>query len=164
MEDKEVLASLCWYDPRNPDGEKDQEVIDEHNRLLREKEGKICLCENCFYGRTELAEYIISLKPSIVGTIKDCPDCKYDCGYANCSSEEWKNAIDSGEITMDVQGNCIFFQPKEDPESIDVAIMEKKPVNKVDLTIIIEDDPPQLGGDMDHRYSWEKKEKNKGEE
>ena len=66
-----VLTSLCWYDPRNPEGEKDQEVIADHDRLLK-KYGAICHCDNCFYGRTELAEALIILKPSIVGITLAC--------------------------------------------------------------------------------------------
>lgn len=47
---KDVMSDLCSYDERNPDwfdgkGEKPDD----------------CYCDNCFYGRTTLAEYILKL-------------------------------------------------------------------------------------------------------
>ena len=48
MTKDEVLSSLCYYDPRNPDydAENGEKVKD-------------CACDNCFYGRTKLAEHIL---------------------------------------------------------------------------------------------------------
>ena len=60
MTREEVLTRLCYYDLRNPDGALDQEdVIDHHVNLIRTKQK--CSCDNCFYGRTRLAEYILTL-------------------------------------------------------------------------------------------------------
>lgn len=63
MNQQEILEELCYYDPRNPDCTKDEEAIQDHkDRLL--KTGKTCSCDNCFYGRTKLAEMILSLQPT----------------------------------------------------------------------------------------------------
>jgi len=51
MTNKEILSNLCAYDKRNPENQSDW------------GEAKTpCYCDNCFYGRTELAEYILKLK------------------------------------------------------------------------------------------------------
>lgn len=51
-----VYENLCTYDLRNPD-----------NTVLYESDVKVdpCYCDNCFYGRTELAEKIISLEEKL---------------------------------------------------------------------------------------------------
>ena len=46
----EILESLCIYDKRNPDW--DEEGTKKEN----------CYCDNCFHGKTELAEEILKLK------------------------------------------------------------------------------------------------------
>jgi len=52
---RKVLENLCYYDKRNPDG--DFVNTGENNKKLDP-----CYCDNCFYGRTELAEEIIRLR------------------------------------------------------------------------------------------------------
>jgi hypothetical protein len=52
MEKMDILRMLCYYDPRNPDGAS----IDE--REDRKPEAA-CYCDNCFYGRSKLASYIL---------------------------------------------------------------------------------------------------------
>jgi hypothetical protein len=54
MEKSKVLENLCWYDPRNPDYDRDysREVVDRSNRY----------CDNCFHGKHELAEEILRLR------------------------------------------------------------------------------------------------------
>lgn len=42
----QILKKLCWYDVRNP------------NRVEDERKAN-CSCDNCFYGRHELAETIL---------------------------------------------------------------------------------------------------------
>ena len=60
MKKEEILSSLCEYDKRNPDCTFDDEEIQERKeRLLKKKTS--CFCDNCFYGRTELAEYILKI-------------------------------------------------------------------------------------------------------
>ena len=66
MEQNEILESLCYYDKRNPTSNVDDEDIEEHNNSLIRKSKKLgyipdCSCDNCFYGRTKLAEYILTL-------------------------------------------------------------------------------------------------------
>jgi hypothetical protein len=53
MTNKEVLSNLCYWDERNPVG-----VTSQENEGKRTKQ---CFCDNCFYGRTKLAEYILEL-------------------------------------------------------------------------------------------------------
>ena len=53
MEDWEKIeSSLCYYDSRNPYGRRSEEEIKPED----------CHCDNCFYGRTELAEEILRLR------------------------------------------------------------------------------------------------------
>ena len=55
MKIKEVYGNLCYYDNRNPDN--NNEFMDKEDIPLK----KDCYCDNCFYGRTELAEYILEI-------------------------------------------------------------------------------------------------------
>ena len=52
MDIEEVKTRLCYYDSRNPDNI----IMDGHV-----KNDDDCYCDNCFYGRTKLAEYILEL-------------------------------------------------------------------------------------------------------
>ena len=52
---EQVYSNLCYYDDRNPDN--NNEFIDMEELPL--KGG--CYCDNCFYGRTKLAEYILEI-------------------------------------------------------------------------------------------------------
>jgi hypothetical protein len=71
MKHSEILSNLCYYDKRNPDCTADNEEIEEHKKMLERASKKIgyeksCSCDNCFYGRTKLAEELlkyIQLKP-----------------------------------------------------------------------------------------------------
>ena len=60
---KEVTENLCYYDKRNPDAQ-DAESIADHNESLKRESKKRgypvnCSCDNCFYGRTKLANEIL---------------------------------------------------------------------------------------------------------
>jgi hypothetical protein len=60
MEYSEILESLCYYDKRNPDCTlDDDEIID------RKKRKPNCSCDNCFYGRTKLAEELLKLSDEL---------------------------------------------------------------------------------------------------
>lgn len=63
---KWVLEKLCCYDPRNPDNTL--EYLDGSYENYKNAEGE-CFCDNCFYGRSKLANHIIELyegfKPNI---------------------------------------------------------------------------------------------------
>lgn len=61
MNQQEILEELCYYDPRNPDCTKDEDDIAEYKERLL-KRGKTCSCDNCFYGRTKLAEHILAIQ------------------------------------------------------------------------------------------------------
>ena len=50
MDIKEIYENLCYYDERHPD-------YDGVNPYNKDR----CCCDNCFYGRTELAKYILTL-------------------------------------------------------------------------------------------------------
>ena len=59
MEQIEILKSLCYYDKRNPDCTADEEEMKDHVALMKKK---TCTCDNCFYGRTKLAEELLKPK------------------------------------------------------------------------------------------------------
>ena len=59
MEQEQILSSLCAYDKRNPDCIFDDEEIEDHNRKV--SKACPCYCDNCFYGRAQLAEHILSI-------------------------------------------------------------------------------------------------------
>jgi len=70
MKIKDVANKLCNYDTRNPDGVityLTEEEIKEEGLTTKAKDD--CACDNCFYGRTPLAEYIIKLKSEINAVI-----------------------------------------------------------------------------------------------
>ena len=52
---KEVYTNLCAYDKRNPFCTETCGC--ERSELTREN----CMCDNCFYGRTKMAEQILDL-------------------------------------------------------------------------------------------------------
>jgi hypothetical protein len=56
MDIQEVKKKLCYYDKRNPNSNFEIEEIDN----IKCEKGN-CFCNNCFYDRTELAEYILEL-------------------------------------------------------------------------------------------------------
>lgn len=47
MTEHEIMLKLCYNDPRHPD--YDPEV----------RKSEDCYCDNCFYGRHKLADYIL---------------------------------------------------------------------------------------------------------
>lgn len=59
MKMKDIASNLCYYDKRNPDNNLDIMDLDDNEIEVAKKD---CHCDNCFYGRTKLAEYIIKLK------------------------------------------------------------------------------------------------------
>jgi hypothetical protein len=54
MDIKEVYENLCSYDSRNPNN-----VVDEDDPQPTKEH---CYCDNCFYGKDELAKEIIKLR------------------------------------------------------------------------------------------------------
>lgn len=70
MKMKDIASRLCNYDTRNPDGVityLTEDEIKEEGLTTKAKDN--CACDNCFYGRTVLAEYIIKLKSELNSTI-----------------------------------------------------------------------------------------------
>lgn len=64
----EIYESLCHYDKRNPDCTADDEDIEDHKAQLLKVSKKLgynktCSCDNCFYGRTKLAEELLKYLP-----------------------------------------------------------------------------------------------------
>jgi hypothetical protein len=57
----DLTKSLCYYDIRNPESVGDLDVIAAHELGIRSGRIASCMCDNCFYGRTELAETAIHL-------------------------------------------------------------------------------------------------------
>ena len=52
MEIQKILENLCVYDKRNPD----YDVMTNNGEWKKQKD---CYCDNCFYGRTQLAEELL---------------------------------------------------------------------------------------------------------
>ncbi len=66
MELEKLKKELCYYDNRNPDNCVDKSDLTESE--LNKPQIKfedyatvLCSCDNCFYGRTELADYILNI-------------------------------------------------------------------------------------------------------
>jgi len=58
MKLEEIKQRLCYYDRRNPDNDLDFLEMDE-DEINKAKSN--CACDNCFYGRDRLANYILTL-------------------------------------------------------------------------------------------------------
>lgn len=58
MDKQDILSNLCYYDKRNPDSCLDEEY-----------KKSPCYCDNCFDGRSQLAEYILSVLKEKTTTI-----------------------------------------------------------------------------------------------
>lgn len=61
---EEIKSNFCYYDLRNPDGIKDNlseefGYDEEEIKSYGEFSMKDCACDNCFYGRTKLAEELL---------------------------------------------------------------------------------------------------------
>jgi hypothetical protein len=62
---EKIKSYLCYYDTRNPEGVSlyikwspeiyDEEEISKFGEFSKEE----CACDNCFYGRHNLANYIL---------------------------------------------------------------------------------------------------------
>jgi len=60
MTTSEIKENLCHYDNRNPNGVityLDEQELKEEGLTGKAKEN--CACDNCFYGRTQLAEELL---------------------------------------------------------------------------------------------------------
>lgn len=63
MKEEEIAKKLCYYDTRNPNGVKSYMTKEEIKELgYTATSRQHCSCDNCFYGRTKLALYILKLK------------------------------------------------------------------------------------------------------
>ncbi len=51
----DVLDYLCYHNPLSPDYDEEDEKDDPQDK------SKQCYCDNCFYGRDELAKEILKL-------------------------------------------------------------------------------------------------------
>lgn len=54
----QITEKLCYYDKRNPYG---HHIFSDEELQRPEK----CSCDNCFYGRTKLAEELLNLLEEI---------------------------------------------------------------------------------------------------
>lgn len=55
MSKEEIYSYLCYYDKRNPDS-----YLNEMTDQEIEHAQKNCSCDNCFYGRTKLANELLN--------------------------------------------------------------------------------------------------------
>lgn len=62
---EEILQYLCYYDKRNPYCYADDEDIKDHKEYLL-RTNKDCSCDNCYHGRTMLAEELIKLANRVI--------------------------------------------------------------------------------------------------
>lgn len=62
---QELLENLCYYDKRNPDSNVDDDDIEMHKRDIKKSNRGSCSCDNCFYGRVEMANELLKLKYNI---------------------------------------------------------------------------------------------------
>jgi hypothetical protein len=88
MEKREMLSKLCYYDKRNPDCNLTNKELKEHKervtRLAKEANcDETCYCDNCFYGRTKLAEELLKTKKQVLDA--------FDKGY----TKGWIDGINS---------------------------------------------------------------------
>ena len=75
MELIEVKKHLCYYDKRNPCGYHvnvcesagECDCKDIKARTLQEHKEVNCFCDNCYRGKTELAEEILRLRKKVQG-------------------------------------------------------------------------------------------------
>lgn len=64
MTKTDILENLCYYDERNPD----------HMDITEYSKKEPCYCDNCFYGRHQLAAEILNLRE----VIQDYKDNEYE--------------------------------------------------------------------------------------
>lgn len=83
MEKQDIYNNLCSYDKRSPD-------YDEEDGEFRKPRDK-CFCDNCFYGRDELALEILNIKPAqpLSG------DTMHNNNLDYCSKETAKMVVDT---------------------------------------------------------------------
>lgn len=62
MNESEVKGKLCHYDKRNPNSIYSYMSEDDIKEDGYKPNLEGCYCDNCFYGRTKLALYILELK------------------------------------------------------------------------------------------------------
>jgi hypothetical protein len=60
MTENEIKENLCYYDLRNPDGINMYNFLDDDEKSnYGNYARKNCNCDNCFYGRTKLAQELL---------------------------------------------------------------------------------------------------------
>lgn len=60
MSEQEIKTNLCYYDPENPSNNLDA-YNDEDCQAPRNK----CACDNCFYGRDNLAVQLLEAREAL---------------------------------------------------------------------------------------------------
>lgn len=63
MKIEEIKTKLCVYDERNPDNIGDEELMEQRKQNKIKK--FVCYCDNCFTGRTQLAEELLKLNKEL---------------------------------------------------------------------------------------------------
>lgn len=56
----EIYRNLCWYDKRNP-STVFHDLVDVDECEIPNPREKGCSCDNCFYGRDQLAVELLKL-------------------------------------------------------------------------------------------------------
>lgn len=125
--DKEILSGLCCYDERNPDRVIDDEAIKDYKESI--SKGK-CYCDNCFYGRTKLAEQIIKNYDKKF-TLEDMEKCFYDAKVSLKfgSFEEYKKYISWDEdrrTEWDIEIEMEYQKTESGLRKTDLPMIPKK--------------------------------------
>lgn len=60
MSIEEIKSNLCWYDERN-----DESLMSPSDKEKMNRGEDKCMCDNCFYGRHELANELLKFKLKI---------------------------------------------------------------------------------------------------
>lgn len=89
MTNEEIHTKLCFHDPRNPNYNELDSIRVKETWKSRKYVPEQCYCDNCFYGRTELAEQLLLLKNN--NTVD--PNLLDDDELKRLIYEDWEDEI-----------------------------------------------------------------------
>ena len=121
---KKFLFKLCYYDLRNPDNCIDTAELTKEELGLPQVRGEdfandLCTCNNCFYGKTEMAEYIIN-KASQQKSYSEEDLRKYHnimCLHGNIAGEEFIQSLKQEYIELEMETSYLDWK-KGDKEKL----------------------------------------------
>jgi hypothetical protein len=107
---EKFLFKLCYYDLRNPDNCIDTSELTKEELAIPQVHSEdfanvLCSCYNCFYGETEMAEYIIN-KASQQKSYSEEDLRKYHnimCLHGNIAGEEFIQSLKQEYIELEIK-------------------------------------------------------------